>query len=598
MQDRPQWTEADIEAAVRAYLARMARRYAPILLGALALLLVIVTVPTVSGTGGGQQSVSSAPLTGGQGGGVAYDGQAPTGGAPAPASGTQGAAPGSAPAGGTGPRTGSSQATSSGTAPSGTQAQTASGSGGISRSGVKCGPGVRQVAWSVYAPPCVPKFTGNNGGATSHGVTPKTITLSFRLGQSQEDAAVTAASGSAAPAPDRVFVQDMQTYISYFNTQFELYGRKVVLKTFQGQGDYIQEDQGQGADKAAADAATARSMGAFGDATFYLKGSNPYWSALAQQHVVAWGPLGFPDSYYEKHAPYWWSYNPSGSDFAWWLSDLVCQRMAGMKAIFAPDATLAAQTRKFGLIHPENPEYIAVANEMKDKFSKCGVKITREASYSINVVQYQQEAASIVAQMQSAGVTTVLCYCDPLVPIFLQNAAQAQHYQPEWVQPYWGDPQARQPSNGNWQGLISAGGQWPAKAKTEAYRVFTTASGGAEPKEQYYEVAYLTLMQIFMGLQAAGPDLTPQTLQRGYFSLPDSGNGDTGIWRFRGGANAYAPAWNAQVGGSVGWYDPTYTSAFDGAKGGYRDCDGGQRYPYDEPAKWGGPRQQLHCFGR
>ena len=96
------------------------------------------------------------------------------------------------------------------------------------------------------------------------------------------------------------YVADLNTYINYFNSQFELYGRRVVIKTYNGQGDYIQEDQGQGADVAQSDAATAHSLDAFGDVTFQLRGSNPYWTALAQQRIVAWGPLGFPTSYYQR----------------------------------------------------------------------------------------------------------------------------------------------------------------------------------------------------------------------------------------------------------------------------------------------------------
>src|SRR5579864_2190594 len=51
---------------------------------------------------------------------------------------------------------------------------------GVAVSGVKCGPGVRQVTWTPYAPPCIPKWSGSNGGATAHGVTGSTITLVLR----------------------------------------------------------------------------------------------------------------------------------------------------------------------------------------------------------------------------------------------------------------------------------------------------------------------------------------------------------------------------------------------------------------------------------
>lgn len=575
-------TSAEIEAVVRAYLGRLARRYLPLLAGAVVLLLIVVLVPTAtprssdqasSGPGGtlGQQQGTTTGMTG-------------TPSAPGVVAGRGAAAPGgSTTTGGVVAGGGATNVAAGPVAPS---------TSGVARSGVHCGPGKKQVTWSVYAPPCVARYTGSNGGATSRGVTGSTITLSYRVTHSADDAAISAATGSAAPPTDSSYVADLNTYINYFNSQFELYGRRVVIKTYNGQGDYIQEDQGQGADVAQSDAATAHSLDAFGDVTFQLRGSNPYWTALAQQRIVAWGPLGFPTSYYQRYAPYWWSYTPSGSSEAAWFGNLTCRRLAGMKAIFAPDVTYQNETRKFGLIHPDNPEYVAVANDLKQRLKACGVA-TKEASYSINVAQYQTEATNVMAQMRSAGVTTVLCYCDPVVPIFLANAAQSQQYKPEWVQPYWGDPQARQPDNGNWQGVITSGGQWPAQSANEAYRVFKMASGGAEPQEKYYAAAYATLMQIYMGLQSAGPTLTPQNLQRGYQSLPPTGASTAGQWTFSG-VQAFTPQSTAEV----GWFDPTYTSNFDGAAGGYRNCDAGKFFAYADEADWGGPRQQMHCFGK
>ena len=574
-----------LEAAVRRYLATLLSRYLPVLAAVVALVLVVAFVPTQSEAPVQQQALGQLPDT-------PVDTQSPTGTTPTTTAGH----PVSVPAAG-GARPAPGQVSTSGTIPavtgSGPQAVGTVSHIGVARNGIRCVGTAKQSGWSVYGPPCTAAFTGSNGGASSFGVTKSTITLSYRLGNSVSDAAIAAATGSAAPPKDADYLKDLQVYVDYFNTQFELYGRKVVLRSFQGKGDYINEDQGQGADKAQADAGTAHGLGAYGDVTFQLRGSNPYWSSLAQQKVVAWGPLGFPDNYYQQHAPYWWSVTPSGSDLASWMGNMTCQRLAGLKAIFSPDATISAQKRKFGLIHPDNPEYVAIANQMKAKLKGCGVPVAREAAYTINVAQFQSQATNVMAQMQAAGVTTVLCYCDPVVPIFLGNAAQSQNYRPEWVQPYWGDAQARQVYGGNWQGLMVPGGTWPADQQNEAYLVYRKASGGKTPAETYYAAAYATLMQAFTALQVAGPTLTPLTMQRGVFGLPDS-VGFAGRWTYRTGAHAYTPVDDAPV----GWFDPTYKSNFDGAAGGYRTCESGKQFTFDVAADWGGPGVQLHCFGR
>lgn len=582
----PTLTPGDVEAVVRRYLARVAVRYLPVLAAILAVLMVVVFTPTTSpadqaaglsnpdGTTGVGGSTSGGQL---QGGTSSTSGTTGTTGAPAgTTSGTTGTA------GGT---TGTSGATGGITPPMTTT--------GVSRGGVRCAPGARQVTWTTYAPPCVARYTGNNGGKTAYGVTPSTITLSYRLGNSTSDAAIAAATGSAAPPRDSDYLKDLQVYANYFNAQFELYGRKVVIKTFQGQGDYINEDQGQGGAQAQADGQTARGLGAFGDVTFQLRGSNPYWSSLAQQRVVAWGPLGFPDSYYTQHAPYWWSLTPSGTDQANWMGNLACQRLNGMQAIFSPDKTIAAKKRVFGLIHPENPEYSSIADQMKRILTRCGVK-PKEATYAINVAQFQTQSQNIVAQMQAAGVTTILCYCDPVVPIFLGNSAQGQNYRPEWVQPYWGDGQAQQVYGGNWQGLMVPGATWPKDSQNEAYKVFQLASGGKAPAERYYAAAYGTLLQVYTSLQAAGPQLTATGMAQATMALPTL-NGYLGSWVYKGGAHAFTPINDA----SIAYFDPTYTSNFNGVKGGYRTCERNTWFPFeDRPSAWGGPGVQLHCFGR
>jgi len=488
---------AQIEQMVRAYIARVARRYAPMMAGLVALLLVVILVPSTSRSAnqptaaGGQGGLAAAGGSGGASaaGGSGTAGSAASGSGGATSSGAGGAGAGGGSVGGAGV-SGSSGATGSGSGSSGAGA-TSGGAAvtGLARSGVHCGPGVKQVGWSTYAPPCVPKFTGNNGGATSHGVTASTITLSYRVGNSTQDAAVYAAAGAAAPAPDPAYIADLNSFIGLFNKNFELYGRKVVLKSFQGQGDYILEDEGQDQAQAQADAVTARDQGAFADVTFQLKGSNPYWTGLAQQGVMAMGPLGFPESYYQRYAPYWWSFTPSGTQGADLVGNSVCERASGLPAAYAGDALYQKQTRKFGLITPENPEYLEVADQIKSQLSGCGVAIAKQVSYAIDVTSYESEAASMVAQMKAAGVTTVICFCDPIVPIFLSNSASSENYFPEWFEPNYLDPQGRLENQNEWSHALSDAGRYPAQSANEAYQAYRLAAAGGKKIDQHPNAA-------------------------------------------------------------------------------------------------------------
>jgi hypothetical protein len=268
--------------------------------------------------------------------------------------------------------------------------------------------------------------------------------------------------------------------------------------------------------------------------------------------------------------------------------------MTGLPAVFAGDPTYKSKTRVFGLVTPDNPEYMALGDEIENGLKRCGTNIAKRVSYTINVAQFGSEGTSMAAQLKTSGVTTVLCYCDPLIPIFISQAADQQQYKPEWTEPNYRDPQGRLMSQQQWAHAISNGGSWPAKAGEEAYKVFKIAAPNAEPRptDQYFDVAYVTLLDIFNALQAAGPNLNPGTLQQGMFSLPPSQTGDYGTWGF--GPGAFSPGIDTQL----GYWDPNATSAFDGKKGAWVSCEGGKWMHFDNADDYGPPHTQPHCFGK
>ncbi|HVV35124.1 MAG TPA: hypothetical protein VHC63_00865 [Acidimicrobiales bacterium] len=589
MADTPDPTpaaQAEFEAMLRRYFAKLGRRYAPFLIGLALLLIVVILVPTTEpvnsqlGTGDntalgtGNRRSSSGDSTG--------TGDVTGDTTPAASGDTSGGDSGTV----TGPAAdfiGSSGSTS-----------------GVARSGVTCGEGVRQFTWSSHAPLCEAAFSGNNGGATGQGVTASTVTLTFRIPSSTQDQAIGAAAG-AANVNYNAMVADMQTYIGFFNKQFELYGRKVVLKAYKGQGDYISEDQGQNLAGAQADAVTAHDMGAFGDVTFSLGASQPYEQDLADEHVMSFSALGQPQSWFEQYAPYEWSVQgPSGSTGVLEAAAFVCRRMANMPAIFSGDAVSQKTKRVFGIVFPEIPTYAALAKQYQDLLkSQCGVTVAQTSGYTVNVAQFPTQAGTIGAQMRSSGVTTILCACDPIFPIFLTRSAQGQGYHPEWVAVLAGDPSGRLYQQTEWAHALGGGAQSPDPKTTEAYKVFKLANPGGEPAEgssnggpPYFYVPYYTLLHVFEGLQAAGPNLTAANFQQGMFSLPPSGVDPIGgQWEF--GNKVYDPVTSF----SIAYWDPNGTSAFDGKAGRYLNCNGGQIYNVNHLDELGGPNEQLHCFG-
>ncbi len=594
--DRSQMSQDEFETMLRRWLLKMGARYVPVLAAILAIALLLVFVPTTqpfsnsglatgtsaNGTGSSASAGNSGPAASASSGSTAGAGAGQSGSA----SGSTGSTGAGAVSGG------------GGTAVAATGSGGAVGGGDVAKTGVRCTNGARQFAWSDFAPNCVPAFTGNNGGATGQGVTPSTITLTYRLANSSQQSAVNALAGSAN-INQTDLVADMQTYVNYFNTQFELYGRKVVLKTYQGQGDYLEEDQGQNLGATQADAVTAHDMGAFGDVTFALEASEPYEQDLAQEHVVSFSSVGMPQSFYQQYAPYEYSVEgPSGTVGLQEASAVICDRLAGMPAIYAGDVTYQHENRKFGIIYPQTPYYQQEVDTAEAGLAACGVKPAKVIGYSINVSEYEQEAVSSMAEMKAAGVTTLLCACDPIYPILLTQAASQQNWNPEWFAISYGDPVSRDYQQSEWAHSVAGGVQFPVPSTTQAYQAYQRANPGHQPAETppssppYYYVAYYELMEVFAGLQAAGPDLTAASFERGEFNLPPSIPGDPVGGRWIYGQNVFDPVSSF----SLVWWDPNALSKFDNTKGAYQWCNGGQVY-LDSDLSALGSHQQLHCFG-
>ena len=445
----------------------------------------------------------------------------------------------------------------------------------------------------MYAAPCAGAFSGSNGGSTGHGVTGSTITVSYRMSNSTQDAAAFAALGSPNFS-DAHFVADLQAYVDLFNRQYQLYGRKVVLKAFQGTGDWLSEDQGQDLPAAQADAATAHDEGAFADLGFLYKATQPYEQDLAQDGEIGIGIPGMPQSFFSGNAPWLYSPWPTGDKLAGWAVNTVCDHLVAQTASFAGDATVRGEKRVFGIITPEIPGYTASGAIMEQGLASCGAPVGRRVAYALDIPTFQNQANNIVAQMRAARVTTLICFCDPLMPAFLTQTADNQHYDPEWMTATLGPTDAlyRYSSQTQMAHAISNQGAFPSHAQSEAFRAFQLSRPGAAPAEDFYPNAYLLALELFNGIQAAGPHLTPETFEQGLFDLPTSGAGDFGTWSY--GTGAFTPGTDTQL----GWWSPTAISAFDGKAGGWRSCAGGAFFPYDTTlrARWGPAGSPLGCF--
>src|SRR4029079_4460759 len=99
---------------------------------------------------------------------------------------------------------------------------------GTTSGGLECKDGMKQVPDTQYSLPCVPKFTGDNGGETSRGVSADSIKIVIRtFPESANTQPVQKGIEAAGFASTEINNQIRDQFVDYFNKNYELYGRKV-----------------------------------------------------------------------------------------------------------------------------------------------------------------------------------------------------------------------------------------------------------------------------------------------------------------------------------------------------------------------------------
>ena len=85
-----------------------------------------------------------------------------------------------------------------------------------------------------FAPECYAPFDGDNGGATSPGVTDDTIKLVWYLAPEQDPIINYITDAIAGDDTNDQRIETMENVVRFYHTYYELYGRRIELIPFQG----------------------------------------------------------------------------------------------------------------------------------------------------------------------------------------------------------------------------------------------------------------------------------------------------------------------------------------------------------------------------
>lgn len=453
-----------------------------------------------------------------------------------------------------------------------TDGQTASG---WNESVTGCADREKQVEGDGYAPPCFEFAAGSdNGGATSPGVTDDTITVTYRMTPDNNLLKILADFLQVPfDEPHERMVETTEGLVEYFNQNFQLYGRHIELKRVEGSGSFVNEFTGGGQEQAGADAIKAQEAGAFADLTGLTQ---PYAEALQRQKIVNIGAPYMSREWFTDKRPYAWSTFPDCSVASEIASEVGVKSIIGRPADFA-GGDLAGRTRTLGIIVPDNLEYQQCRDTAVEYIEDAGLKVEFQANYVLDLGRIATQADSIVSQLKDKGIASVACGCDPLMIAALTRKAQEVGYNPEWLiigvgyvdLDLVGQMISKQAPE-QWARAFG-GSPWGAQqamGDSAGSRAFASVRPDEEPS-MLVDILYYQLYELVIGLQMAGPDLTPQNFETGMFAYPE-GTGPAGTWDFS------LEHYTGVVDARIVWWDPDAISPFNGLPGAY--LDNGQRY--------------------
>ena len=461
-----------------------------------------------------------------------------------------------------------------------------------------------------YAPPCAPGKPGatgtDNGGATSMGVSKDKITVVHYIPDyGAEVNAILRAQGLYYNAENARIAN--AAFSTFINAKYQLYGRKLDIKTYQGTCRTVPPDM------QCLNAEMNRIAKEFKPYAVFFQTtvcSNCY-AELARNKVVTFGGAGFSEEFRNALRPYNYDYGMSSSKISKLFAQWWCGSMAGKPAKYAgsanPRQDFRTVKRQLGVVSTNDPDNERVIKQvLYPELAKCGESVKgHEYFYEQNVSTAAQQSQAGTAVMNSPQnpATSVVCFCDPVAPQFSYNAAKNNNYWPETLfatnqamdtdsagQTYMGELACPPPNRGtcSFDGALGLGQSEVATAPENlgGIKVFKAASKEAMPLQPLIMEIFWQNYNMFASLlQATGPNLTPANMAASAPKLGSRGGGASGK-SLRAFVNGEL-SWTQDV--FVTYWTKNKKSPYNGEVGAFTQAYGGKRFglgqlPKGDPA--------------
>lgn len=374
------------------------------------------------------------------------------------------------------------------------------------------------------SPSCIagwPEQDKGNGGGTSPGVSASAIRV-----------AVPALEGRGQSP----FEYGIDAFADFVNTRYQLWGRKIQLVPFNAKG--IREPEQQ-----RALALELKRLNIFASTALSGSQQDEFRKDLADYGIISMSAESdmVSDATLGQLAPYAWTTLPTLDTIERNAGLFSCASLSGRKAVHAGTPALKERTRTFAIVGQGDLKNVPDMKPLQRQLKGCGIdaKIYSYTDGDSSSVLTRATATSL----REDSITTVIAV--GLIPAPVMDASAQLGYRPEWVATgttaqYLADSDWAQlpTTNASLFGLLP-GNPWGPATKRFAYQVLsamhrsiTRTQGSFSIDRSYREIALLAA-----GIQAAGPNLTPQTFERGLQSLsfPNPGAGSAPYFQARVG---------------------------------------------------------------
>jgi hypothetical protein len=474
----------------------------------------------------------------------------------------------------------------------------------------RCQPNGKEIGPTFYMPKCVAVWHGgDNGGATMPGVTATRIGyVYFNLaGNAQVDAIL---SEEGLTSTNQQTCAAIQAFTAELNKRWEMYGRRLVGIDGPAAGNHKGSVQQSGCSFPYFQSQCTTSppdLPCFNAEAQLIANLHPafvlapqapdaiYEGVARQGLLVLSGAATYdliPESYFEQLAPSFYNVFPSATQTMQQVAEYYCKKLSDRAVQFAGPEVEALNgpaspppLRRVGIIYPINngdPVVKISADYLAHLLSggECGRSGngTEEFAYASDINTAQQQSSTVVAGIKHDHITTVICLCDPIGPVFLTTTLEQQNYHPEVLIPGSGlldyDVLAQLYNADVWRHAFGPSeiDNQPPTGQDDATKAYNDAGYSGQPdatEELNWE--YFSVMGA--AIQDAGPGLTPASVRRGLSAAPPEG-GTPAQWleSFTG-----AFPWTGIKDFREVWYCPTAVSRINGKPGAYVPVDGGRR---------------------